>query len=167
MRTYIFKVKPKHVKSFQIKIELREDQTLDHLHKKILEAIDWDEDHLYSFFMSGKAWDQESEYTCPHESFLRNEKTANIELKALHLEPKQKFLYLYDFGDENHFHVEVFSEGKVLKGEKYPKILESKGKPPEQYYFEDDDEIETEWPPKIKRTRKKKDEKQKTLSEYI
>lgn len=121
-------------------IELKESQTLVDLHESVLKSTGWDdESHLYSFFMDGKAWSDTDEYHRPEnideaeKSWGYRPKTADIELKALNLHPKQRFLYIFDFGDEHHFKVKVKGFGEVEEGVEYPRILESVGKFPPQY----------------------------------
>ncbi len=65
-------------------------------------------------------------------------------LSSLDLQEGQQFLYLFDYGDEWHFHIKVHAvNGDAPKG-KYPRIVESVGTPPSQYpeWDEGDDFIE-------------------------
>ena len=54
-------------------------------------------------------------------------------LDDLDLESGQKFLYLFDYGDDHEFEVEVVEIRSEAPAGQYPKLLESKGKAPEQY----------------------------------
>lgn len=129
---YLFKVKFRHAKRIWRKIEVAEQQTLHHLHLAILDAIGWDEDHLYSFFMSNRAWDRVTEYASPHaEEEARNAGRARI--GDLGLKPKQKFLYLFDYGDCHEFEVEVVGVNPDAPAGRYPRLVESRGEAPEQY----------------------------------
>jgi len=141
-------------------IEFKETQTLADLHKAIQEAVGWKDPHLYSFFMDGKlwGWDLDQEYTSPSlykalhgkramlpvdfmwyptESFLwsmeRRPRSADTQIKKLALRKGRRFLYLFDFGDQHHFKIKVVGFGEVMRGEKYPKLLESTGRSPAQY----------------------------------
>jgi len=149
MKTYIFKVKLKHVWR---KIEILGRQTLDDLHMTIKEAFNFDADHLYSFFMSGKAWDDSDfEYYHPEAdggplenkmrtifSLIRGSHperrlpATTVRIESLNLKPKQKFLYLFDYGDEWRFEVEFLKEGSSEKT-LYPRIIDSRGEAPQQY----------------------------------
>ena len=65
VKTYTFKVTlPSHGDCWR-KIEIKSNQTLQMLHRVILDAYDFDDDHLYSFFMSNRAWDKKTEYSLP------------------------------------------------------------------------------------------------------
>ena len=132
-QTIIFKVMFKYRKGIWRKIEMKASQTLEGLHSAIQDTIGWDNDHLYSFFMNNKFYSGESdvEFTCPYEPEGRQ--TADVPTGAFAFKKGQKFAYLFDFGDCHRFEIEVIDFGTVQEGKKYPVLLESKGKSPEQY----------------------------------
>ena len=118
----------------------------------IQEAYGFDDDHLYSYFMSGKAWDLSGyEYYHPYaepqnevEVGMRvmaakirgtpepRRRATEVELQSLSLRQKQRFLYLFDYGDEWMFEVEYVGEG-VSEEVFYPRIVGSRGESPQQY----------------------------------
>jgi len=51
----------------------------------------------------------------------------------LGLRMKQKFLYLYDYGDEHRFEVQLVGINPEAPKGRYPRIVESHGKAPRQY----------------------------------
>ena len=110
-------------------IEMRGDQSLDDLHRAILDAVDFDADHLYAFFISGKAWDKSTEYS--NNKDARGQ--SNIRLQRLPLRLKQRFLYLYDYGSEHRFQVQLIDTGHDQPTGTYPRIVEQHGKMPPQY----------------------------------
>lgn len=132
-QTITLKVKFKHRQGTWRKLEMKTSQTLVSLHNLIQKALDWDNDHLYSFYMDNnfKSRDEDMEYTCPYEPEGR--KTADVPIGIFGLKEGQKFAYLFDFGDCHQFEIEVISYGVVEDNKKYPTLLESKGKVPEQY----------------------------------
>ena len=162
MKTLLFKVKLTHDKRVWRTIELLGSQTLDDLHGAIQAAFDFDADHLYSFFMSGKAWDlSDFEYHHPDADPQtplwttirtlmatirgihpepRRPATA-VRLDALHLKPKQRFLYLFDYGDEWRFDVEFVGEGTPETAD-YPRLVDARGEAPAQYTCDDDEDRE-------------------------
>jgi hypothetical protein len=94
----------------------------------IQEAFNFDADHLYSFFIIGKAWDHSDfEYyhhdADPQTPLAKKMRTmlsmmqgshpeqrlpaTKVRMESLNLKPKQKFLYLFDYGDGWRFEVEV------------------------------------------------------------
>lgn len=131
MKTYIFKVKLRYDKRTWRKIEVLGSQTLDDLHMAIQEAFNFDDDptHLYSFFMSGKAWNRHFEYCHPEAD---GHPATKVKIESLNLKQKQKFLYLFDYGDQWGFEVEFLKEETYEKAV-YPRIIDSRGKAPEQY----------------------------------
>ena len=59
--------------------------------------------------------------------------TDDKKLKDFNLQPKQKFIYLYDFGDNLDFSIEVYDIEETDKLLIKPKVIEKKGTPPDQY----------------------------------
>lgn len=152
MKTYVFKIKLKHCKKIWRKVEIQSDQTLHSLAYAILDAFKFDYDHLYSFFMSNKLWDKYSEIAHPDSrsdadddvySFLdeirgtvtpKPKIADEVKLNSLKLVPKQKFLFLYDYGDCWQFEVEFVKEIENANSDiKYPRVIESQGGSPIQY----------------------------------
>jgi hypothetical protein len=129
-------------------IEMLEDQTLDDLHYAIQHAFGWDDDHLYAFFLSGRAWDTLTEVASPRgaEEDAEGPLTDDVTLAALELAPKQRFLYLFDFGDELRHAVEVLDGFPAPAGGDFPRIVQEHGKAPPQYPSRDegDDELADE-----------------------
>ena len=153
MKTFVFKVKLKHDKRIWRKVEALGSQTLDDLHKAIQVAYGFDGDHLYSYFMSGKAWDlSDYEYhhpdaapQTPIEERMRTMMAkirgrypkprlpaTEVSIQSLNFKPKQKFLYLFDYGDEWQFEVNFIEEG-ILEEACYPRIIGLRGESPRQY----------------------------------
>ena len=153
MRAFIFKVKLKHDRRIWRMIEVLGGQTLHDLHGAIQEAYGFDDDHLYSYFMSGKAWDlSDYEYFHP-DAAPQNEvevrmrvmaakirgrypeprlPATEVMVQSLSLKQKQRFLYLFDYGDGWQFEVEYVGEG-VSEDVVYPRIVGSRGESPRQY----------------------------------
>ena len=128
------------------KLELLEDQTLDELHEAIIyRAFGWDDPHMYAFFMDNRPYsqDRKMEYSShPEGDWFTGKKpnSTKTKLKDLKLEKKQKFLFIFDFGDDHMFSIKVQDFSEVKEGIKYPLILEKNGESPEQYPDYDEDE---------------------------
>lgn len=133
---YIFKVSLD--KDIWSKIQLSAYDTLHDLHNLIQEAFQFENDHMYSFFMDGKPWSK-NEFKCPFddEGICADE----VEIGELELIEKQKFLYIFDYGYDWRFNIEVFEIQNDDVEEFQGKIIESKGEAPKQYphYDEEDD----------------------------
>ncbi len=63
-------------------------------------------------------------------------------LAEVFTEPKQKMQFLFDYGDDWRFEIEVRGFGERAKGAAYPRILAAKEPSPEQYPDWEDDEEE-------------------------
>jgi len=112
------------------KIQLSANNTLEDLHNLIQEAFAFDNDHLYSFFMDGIPWSKNI-FNC---SFGNEGPFADeVKIGDLGLVENQKFLYLFDYGDEWKFDVKVESIQHSERVTALPQIIEFKGKKPSQY----------------------------------
>lgn len=131
---YTFKVSLD--KNIWSKIRISAYDTLYDLHNCIQAAFNFDDDHLYSFFMDGKMWSK-NKFTCPYEE--EGPYVDEAKIGSLELYEKQKFLYLFDYGDEWRINVEVFNIEETNMRLLNPEIIESKGEPPEQYPEFDDE----------------------------
>lgn len=124
------------------KIAIREDQTLNDLHEAIFRAFDREEEHLYSFFFPHKATSSKQviiksrAFFPPMEDvmapFGEHDNSTEATLGSLWLREKQKFYYLFDWGDE--WWHELTFEGESSTNEKtLPAIIVKKGESPPQY----------------------------------
>lgn len=124
------------------KIAISENQTLHSLHAAIFHAFDREEEHLYSFFFPNQATSSKRvmmdspEFSLPIEdsmfSFKEQGDSTEATLGSLRLKEKQKFYYLFDWGDE--WWHELTFEGECSTEEKQlPAIILKKGDSPSQY----------------------------------
>ncbi len=115
-------------------IEIKENQMLSSLHKAIFNAFDRFEEHPYSFFMSNKPYDKENEYTSPGlDTYGRSRLATRIRIDSLALHPGQKFLYLFDYGDEWWHEIELIGVSEKVPRSNYPRVVKKQGKSPPQY----------------------------------
>jgi hypothetical protein len=107
-------------------IQINESATLLKLHFTILEAFGFDDDHLHAFFMNNSAWDEDAEYVSPHMELEGARGFSDrAKLSKFHLVKGDKFLYIFDFGDEWRFQIRVLRVVDELV--KTPAVLKSKG----------------------------------------
>ena len=119
-------------------IQISEIATLQNLSNAILDAFDFDDDHLHSFFMSNRAWDKDTEYVCPYGELDGAPGFTNkVKLSKFRLAKGAKFLYLYDYGDEWRFQINVLRV--IDEPTASPIILKSVGNI-SQYGDDEDDE---------------------------
>lgn len=124
-----------------LKISGRE--TLEELSDSILWAFRFDNDHLHAFFMNNRAWDDTACYSSPYaEDGCPT--TDKYTIQSVGLKVGQKFLYIFDFGNEWRFECKVL---KILDEDtKQTELIRIRGKAPEQYpeYDEEDYAEESE-----------------------
>ena len=101
-----------------------------------LQSCEVQNDHMYSFFMDGKPWSKKS-FKCPYED--EGISADEVEIGELDLIEKESFLYIFDYGDEWLFNIEVLEIKKEVIEEFQGEIIESKGKLPQQYPDFDDE----------------------------
>ncbi len=143
LSVYTFKVSYLQDADIWRSIEIVGNQTLDDLHDAIQDAVSFDNDHLYSFFMSNRAWDKTSEYASPRAG--KGHSASRVKIGDLNLRMKQRFLYLFDYGDEHRFEVQLTGVNPNPPKGKYPRLVESHGEDPSQYgSMEEDEEWDTD-----------------------
>jgi len=127
--TYLFKVSLS--KGRWRKIEMAAKHTLDKLHIAIQEAFEFDDGHLYSFFMDNKKWSYDR-----YESPLDEGPYADeVTIGELGLYIGKTFLYLFDYGDEWEFKVEVEEINSDKPLPLIPQIVGKRGEAPDQYRY--------------------------------
>jgi len=87
--------------------------------------------------LSGRAWDKQTEYGHGDARY-----SSAIPISKLQLRMKQRFLYLFDFGDQHEFDVQLIEASREPPREHYPRIIEQHGKMPSQYPNWDDESEE-------------------------
>ena len=154
-RLYILKVALSHSKRIWRRIEITGNQSLDQLHEIIFSAFDRYDPHMYSFYLTkpgSKARDRFAnapEYTHPYaveeDSVWEHKKLHDASItniSDLNFRVKDRFEYLFDFGDEWLHEITVESVLDLFPQGAYPKITERKGESPPQYPEYDDEEEE-------------------------
>lgn len=130
-RTGVYTFKVSLSKSLWRKISVSHKHSLDDLHIAIQEAFDFDNDHLYAFYVDGNQRTGKPIYCAGAESEgVTAEETT---IANLGLYKGQKLMYLFDFGDEWEFDVELLSKDKKSILPIKSVIIEAKGESPEQY----------------------------------
>ena len=142
-QTYRFKVSYRGADDVWFLIETSAKHTLDDLHSAIIDAADFDDDHLHAFYLSGRAWDKETEYG--HEDARYS---SAISIRKLALRLKQRILYIFDFGDQHEFDVQLIETSSEPPREMLarPRVIEQHGEMPPQYPdWDDESEDEEDW----------------------
>lgn len=111
--------------------------SLSDLADVILWSFDFENDHAHAFFMDNKAWSHADAYFMKEVSDDGPERyTSNVSLEMLEL--KQKFVFVFDFGDDWRFSCTVLRETEDKDGESYE--IKRVGESPEQYPSYDEEE---------------------------
>ncbi|WP_335871641.1 plasmid pRiA4b ORF-3 family protein [Bacillus sp. 2205SS5-2] len=110
-------------------IRVSSSHTLLDVHNIIQLAFELDDDHLYSFFMDGKKFSQDC-YNSPND--LQGPYVTDVKIGDLQLYDGKGFLYLFDFGDEWEFNVEVLKIAEGVEPD-FVSIEEEFGAVPIQY----------------------------------
>jgi Plasmid pRiA4b ORF-3-like protein len=146
--TLIFRVSLQHDPAILRDIEIPASRKLFDLAKAIVSAFDFDFDHAFGFYskLTGAGV---MEGHPKYELFADiGEETDAVSVKRTRVDEAfpavgHKMLFLFDYGDDWRFVVEVVSVGKTDPKARYPKLLKKVGASPEQYQIwdnEDDDE---------------------------
>lgn len=119
-------------------IEFESSASFLQLHETIQDAVDFDNDHLFQFYL-GRHPDQYA-HTIGGEPSYNGYNPVNRYRKisisgTWPLSTGYKLYYLFDFGDQWIFQInKTRHKDKLAKpGIVYPRVIEAKGKNPEQY----------------------------------
>ena len=140
-QTYRFKVSYRDADDVWFIIEISARHTLDDLHNVIIDAADFDDDHLHAFYLSGRAWDKETEYGHGDARY-----SSVISIRKLGLRMKQRILYVFDFGNQHEFDVQLIETSPEPPRETFARVIEQHGTMPPQYPdWDDESEDEEDW----------------------
>ncbi|MCL2707256.1 MAG: plasmid pRiA4b ORF-3 family protein [Dehalococcoidia bacterium] len=121
-------------------IQISEDATLSDLSSAILDAFEFFDDHLHAFFMNNRAWDETEQYVCSEDdSDYARGFTDKVKLSKFSLRKGNKFLYIFDYGDDWQFQIRVLRV--ISEPTKTPLVLKSVGEV-SQYDYDEDNEDE-------------------------
>lgn len=133
-------------------IEIAANQTLADLGEAIPLAFGFEDPHLWSFFLSGQAWDRATEYALtsdpdpfggPRAHAARQAAIGKVPLPGAI--GQQEFLFLFDYGDEWHFGVQLVRQSATVEaGVRYPRVVAQQGTAPPQYPELDEEELDEE-----------------------
>jgi len=141
--THAFKVTLQGDPSIYREIEVESRRSLADLAKAIVGAFDFEFDHAFGFYSSGRDLRRAKP---KFELFAdMGEETNAGSVKKTRI--KEAFpnvghtmLFLFDYGDDWRFVVEVTGVGEKEPGARYPRVLKKVGASPEQYGTGDEDD---------------------------
>ena len=119
-------------------IEIEPTATFLELHEAIQDAVGFDNDHLFEFFIGRHPGNRV--YTIGGEpnwdTFNPVRTYQNVRISSVWPLPTgMKLYYLFDFGDNWLFQINKtrHKEKLIQPGIDYPRVIEARGKNPEQY----------------------------------
>jgi hypothetical protein len=113
-------------------LDVSSSTTLLALHRTINNLVQFGDDHLHTFFIAKTPFSRDPTLLEHHNGTPRHELT----LAEIFPIPKgQKLFYWFDFGDDWQFSISRTRDAAqpVEKGVRYPRVIDTKGKTPEQY----------------------------------
>ena len=122
-----------------------EDFTLYKLANAILSSFEFDDDHAFGFYDNLTRWSNSME---GYELFSDDDRDPTSEfpgvkktlIKDAFPYLKKKMLFLFDYGDEWHFRVELTGVEPVGECKSYAKVVKSVGEALPQYGNPDEDD---------------------------
>ena len=139
-RVFRLSISPERAPEVRRVVDFDGRSTLHDVHNVIQHELDLDNDHLYAFYLSGRYFDPSSEHSLSQGA--RHDAQRSV-LFRLGLEAGQRFVYLFDFGDEHRHALTVVSITDVEVPLAQPVLVESVGDAPSQYgHLEDEEEEE-------------------------
>jgi hypothetical protein len=125
-------------------VEIESTASLYSLAEAIVESFEFSFDHAFGFLskQTGNVYQSPVRYELFADMGTRNgsQSVKETAIRTAFPEIGSKMLFLYDYGDEWRFKVEVIGSGEKAPAAKYPRIVASVGKAPEQYPDPDGDE---------------------------
>ncbi|HMV41827.1 MAG TPA: hypothetical protein PK079_09415 [Leptospiraceae bacterium] len=122
-------------KSYRV-LSIPNKQTLSMLAQFILTSFDFELDHEYGYFDNIENWIQSQEiYLMDGDaSFRSTGYVTKVTVGEVFNVPDKKMLFLFDYGDEWSFIIELIRTEVPAGNVKFtPKVIEKKGNPPPQY----------------------------------
>jgi hypothetical protein len=145
--THIFHVTLREEPSVYRDIEIASGNSLTKLAEAIVRAFDFEFDHAFGFYpdTEGRALTRGRpayELFADMDEATGTQSVRETRIADAFQEVGQAMVFLFDYGDEWLFRVELTAMGrKVAKG-RYPRVLAKAGPSPVQYPDPDDDEEE-------------------------
>ena len=131
-------------------IEIPSDKTLYALAEAITRAFGFDFDHAFGFYskLKGHIYDSPIKYELFVDMGERGDSKARGVKRTRIAEAfpsvGAKMTFLFDYGDEWPFRVELIGQSETTAGLKYPRVIKSVGEAPDQYPDPDDEDYDEE-----------------------
>ena len=146
--THIIRVTLQDEPTTYREIEVESRKTLSNLAEAIVHAFDFEFDHAFGFYSKLTGQDvmrSQPKYELFADMGEATEAKSVEKSRIVDAFPDvgHTMLFMFDYGDDWRFVVEVIRLGQKAAKTRYPKVLKKIGKAPEQYgNWDDDDEDE-------------------------
>ncbi|MGC9443696.1 MAG: IS1096 element passenger TnpR family protein [Candidatus Methanospirareceae archaeon] len=122
-------------------LAIQEELSLYSFAEAIVSSFSFDFDHAFGFYDNLKQWTKSEECyelfeDMPEEIIIEPRRCKSVKktkVKAVFSDVKKRMLFLYDYGDEWYFIVELQKIETPREDSKYPLLVESVGKAFAQY----------------------------------
>jgi Plasmid pRiA4b ORF-3-like protein len=126
-------------------IEIESHRSLRDLAEAIIGAFDFDFDHAFGFYskLTGPYHQSPEQYELfadMEDADSDAESVERTKVAQVFATAGKKMLFLFDYGDEWRFQVELVRLGEKTPKTRYPKLLSTVGKAPPQYPDDDDED---------------------------
>jgi hypothetical protein len=140
-----FRVALQRKRSVYRDIEIEGTSSLHDLAEAIIASFDFEFDHAFGFYSGstpGKMLKQQPMYELFADEGEESEAGSVKKTRVADAFPKvgHAMTFLFDYGDEWLFHVEMTRRSEKAAELRYPRMVASKGESPEQYPDPDDDD---------------------------
>jgi len=144
MKTYIFKINLLRSPKIVREIEIPNNISLYKLAEAIVDAYNFNFDHCFGFFSKiseDRYFDSEKKYELFTDLIEEGENLESTgagsvkktKIKEVWQSAGDKMLFLFDYGGEWLFVVELKGFGEEDTKKKYPRVLKKVGRTPKQY----------------------------------
>ncbi len=136
--THVFKVSLLALKSIWREIEIGSNSSLYDFAEAIVRAFEFEFDHAFGFYSRLKG-PGALQVNPRYELFAdigEDSDAGSVEkttVGEVFQQPKHTMLFLFDYGDNWEFRVELLRVGERQPRTRYPRLLAKKGRAPEQY----------------------------------
>src|SRR4051794_4607972 len=117
-------------------IEIESTDSLHSLAEAITRAFGFDFEHAFGFFsrLTGRVFASPIRYELLADAAISGASRDVHETSVARAFPRlrSKMLYVYDYGDEWRFRVELIDRGETAAGVAYPRVVAHLGRAPEQ-----------------------------------
>jgi hypothetical protein len=130
MAIYKYKITNADNKNFVRECEIEDSSTLYDLHRYIQKDLDFDEAQLAVFFVSNQEWEKVKAIPLFD---LGDGSMDSVAISDLVEDEENNLLYVFDMYNNRQLRIEFMFEVEETHRAAYPKMVLSKGNPPNQF----------------------------------